>query len=300
MTIGRTEQQNRRVFAIVLLIVIIFCLPLSYFVLTTPPKNFFLLWLNDDDLIPKVDDSPCNKPNSGSKSFSEQEENEEPPLLLLISYDAFRYDYIEKHLNVTPTFQWLIKNGVYATEGLKNTFITITAPNHYGIVTGLYEENHGIIANSFFDPILNESFNYFDTRWKTDPKFFGGNPIWITNDEASSSRATGCMMWVGCDVPINHKPTPLHWVSWDGNLDWAARIDALISWFKNPKRPINFGLLYIEEPDETGHQYGPDSPELVQMLWKLDQLTESTPFYDNTVSRESRKPGKSGEELCVD
>lgn len=101
---------------------------------------------------------------------------------------------------------------------------------------------------------------------------FNGVPVWNLNDAAGADRATGCVMWVGCDVPIKGH-LPQHFVSWDQNLAWTARVDALISWYKHPERPINFGILYIEEPDETGHRFGPDSPELAATVQKMDQLT---------------------------
>lgn len=120
------------------------------------------------------------------------------PKLLLISYDGLRWDYLH-HINA-PNFRWLISNGVHASHGLKNTFITITAPNHYGIVTGLYEDSHKIIANTFFDPVINETFDYFNQKTKTDPRFFRGTPLWNIND--ANGGVTGCVMWTGCDVPI--------------------------------------------------------------------------------------------------
>ena len=81
------------------------------------------------------------------------------PLLLLVSFDGFRWDYLLKAKNSgksTSNFDNLIQNGVFVEEGVKNVYITKTFPNHFSIVTGLYEENHGIVANNFFDPGKNE------------------------------------------------------------------------------------------------------------------------------------------------
>ena len=43
---------------------------------------------------------------------------------------------------------------------MTNQFQTKTFPNHWTMVTGLYEESHGIIANVFYDPIMNKVY-YF-------------------------------------------------------------------------------------------------------------------------------------------
>ncbi|KRZ29737.1 Ectonucleotide pyrophosphatase/phosphodiesterase family member 5, partial [Trichinella pseudospiralis] len=194
------------------------------------------------------------------------------PLLLLVSYDGFRWDYLEKSKNLV-SFQWLLQHGVHATNGLVNSYITVTAPNHYGIVTGLHEESHGIVANRFFDPTMNKSFNYFVDTSSTDAAFFSGIPLWQLNDDATGlNRRSGCMMWVGCDVPINGKH-PTHYMSYNESADWVSRVQKLISWFTDEKDPINFGLLYIEEPDKIGHEVGPDSPKISQMVERLDVLT---------------------------
>lgn len=203
-------------------------------------------------------------------------ENGSPPKVLLISYDGLRWDYLSHA--TTPNIHWIIQRGVHATQGLKNTFITITAPNHYGMVTGLYEEDHGIISNGFFDPDLNETFNYFYTGNTTDPRFFSkGTPIWVLNDKAGSDRRTGCVMWVGCDVRIRDNNLPYRYISWNqtegGNIGWEDRVDNIVSWFTDSNDPINLGILYIEEPDETGHKYGPHDPRTLDVVKKVDQLT---------------------------
>ena len=42
----------------------------------------------------------------------------------------------------------LVENGVRA-KWVKDAFISKTFPNHFTIVTGLYEESHGIVSNRF-------------------------------------------------------------------------------------------------------------------------------------------------------
>ena len=77
------------------------------------------------------------------------------PTVILVSYDGFRWDYMEKV--PTPNLNFIASNGIKAKH-LLNTFVTKTFPNHFTLVTGLYEESHGIVANTFFDPIFNDTF----------------------------------------------------------------------------------------------------------------------------------------------
>ncbi len=75
--------------------------------------------------------------------------------IILISIDGLRWDYPEKA--ETPNLDFLIKTGVRA-KSLTPCFPTKTFPNHYTIVTGLYPQNHGIIANNMYDPLRKKPF----------------------------------------------------------------------------------------------------------------------------------------------
>src|ERR1019366_3668780 len=72
------------------------------------------------------------------------------PYVILVSLDGFRYDYAKRYhaKNILD----LGAHGATAPEGMIPSYPSITFPNHYTIVTGLYPEHHGIVANSFYDP----------------------------------------------------------------------------------------------------------------------------------------------------
>src|SRR5487761_2406063 len=71
--------------------------------------------------------------------------------LLLVSIDAYRYDYIDRGLS--PTLALLARTGVQAAS-MQPAFPSLTFPNHYTIVTGLRPDHHGIVNNTMFDPAL--------------------------------------------------------------------------------------------------------------------------------------------------
>lgn len=97
--------------------------------------------------------------------------------VILISIDGLRWDYPEKA--DTPNIDYLIEHGVRA-KSLIPCFPTKTFPNHYSIVTGLYPQNHGIIANNMYDPERNEYFRLSLREAVRDPAWWGGEPIWVT------------------------------------------------------------------------------------------------------------------------
>ena len=68
--------------------------------------------------------------------------------VLLVSFDGFRHDYMEKVS--TPNFDNIAINGV-VSDGLIPIFPSLTFPNHYSIATGAYSGTHNITGNSFYD-----------------------------------------------------------------------------------------------------------------------------------------------------
>lgn len=194
---------------------------------------------------------------------------EEEPKLLLVSLDGFRWDYLSRKGNFS-NFKSIIKQGVESKLGVKNAFLTKTLPNHYTIATGLYEESHGIVGNTMFDPTFNESFSLDNPDQQKESKWFdnGGEPIWVSNQKYSTSRRSGSMFWPGSYAAVKGF-LPYRYMPYDRTLPFRKRIDNIVSWFVD-EYPINLGLLYFEEPDYSGHKYGPEADEIIQKIEELD------------------------------
>src|SRR5712691_6036173 len=71
------------------------------------------------------------------------------PYVVLVSLDGFRYDYAQKY--GAKNLLAMALRGASAPKGMIPSFPSLTFPNHYTIVTGLYPEHHGIVSNSFYD-----------------------------------------------------------------------------------------------------------------------------------------------------
>ncbi|KAL4630511.1 ectonucleotide pyrophosphatase/phosphodiesterase family member 5 [Arapaima gigas] len=184
--------------------------------------------------------------------------------LLLVSFDGFRWDYLQRV--TTPNFDALIKDGVQVKH-VENVYITKTYPNHYTMVTGLYAESHGIVANEMYDPSLNQAFSMnkmdvYDSRWWDEAE-----PLWVTNQRAG--HRSGAVMWPGSDVEIRGT-YPTHYLLYNSSVSFEVRVQKLIDWFKS-KEAINFGVLYWEEPDESGHSLGPESPLMNAVITDIDE-----------------------------
>nr|XP_039259773.1 ectonucleotide pyrophosphatase/phosphodiesterase family member 5-like [Styela clava] len=196
---------------------------------------------------------------------------EHTPKLLLISFDGFRWDYLSK--TDTPNFDRITNNGVRA-KWIKDSFTSLTFPNHYTIATGLYEESHGIVANIFYDPVFNETFQIGNETTVLDGKFWGGEPIWVTN-QLQGGR-TGVYYWPGSEAEIKGVRPNIYekYIQQEVSMAlWRNRTDTVIEWLTDPENVVDLALLYFKEPDHTGHIYGPESPEVVQMIQQCDNIT---------------------------
>ncbi|EHB10895.1 Ectonucleotide pyrophosphatase/phosphodiesterase family member 4 [Heterocephalus glaber] len=184
-----------------------------------------------------------------------------PPRLLLVSFDGFRADYLQNY--EFPHLQNFIKEGVLV-EHVKNVFITKTFPNHYSIVTGLYGESHGIVANSMYDTVTKKHFS--DSNDK-DPFWWNeAVPIWVTN-QLQENRSSAAAMWPGTDVLI-HNATPSHFMDYSPSVTFRERLNNITEWLSASNPPVTFATLYWEEPDASGHKYGPEDKENMRRVLK--------------------------------
>lgn len=187
------------------------------------------------------------------------------PYVLLVSFDGFRADYLDWY--DTPNFDAFAKKGVIA-ESLQPQFPSKTFPNHYSIVTGMYIENHGMIANYFYDEQLDLSFTLKDRNMVQDARFYGGEPIWVTAEK--QGLRTAAFYWPGTEAPIG-EIYPGIWKLYDMDVPFQARIDSVVSWFSLPEdRRPQFITLYFHEPDWTGHGKGPKDRRTRKKVEEMD------------------------------
>lgn len=191
--------------------------------------------------------------------------------LVLVSLDGFRYDYAvrdgARHLLA------LGKAGVWAPEGMIPSFPSLTFPNHFTIVTGLYPGHHGIVANSFYDPARRARYAIADADAVTDGSWYSGVPLWSLAE--SQGMRSAVLFWPGSEAEIaGYRPT--WYARFDSRTEGTAavvqaRIDDAVALLKLPaaERP-HFIAIYYPEPDHEGHEYGPDAAETRAAVRRMD------------------------------
>ncbi|MEL6615710.1 MAG: ectonucleotide pyrophosphatase/phosphodiesterase [Bacteroidota bacterium] len=189
--------------------------------------------------------------------------------LILISIDGMRHDYFDRDDADTPTLDAMVASGVRA-ESLVPSYPTKTFPNHYTLVTGLHPEQHGIVGNTMLDPTMGDSrgdtarFSLGNRDAVTDGRWWGGEPIWVTAENAGIR--TGTVSWPGSEAEIlGVRPTD--WLVYDGDRTYDSRIDTALEWID---AGAGFVTLYFEGVDSQGHRHGPLAPETAAALEGVD------------------------------
>ncbi|XP_066278029.1 venom phosphodiesterase-like [Branchiostoma lanceolatum] len=187
----------------------------------------------------------------------------EPPVLL-ISIDGFKAEYLLR--NITPTIGRMARCGVHAPY-MYSQFPTVTFPNHYTIVTGLYGESNGITENNMYDPVFNTSF-CLGCNESFVPAWWGGEPLW--NTVKKQGKRSGTFFWPGSDVKVEGM-YPDYYRRYDGSVAYEDRVNQILKWLELPEneRP-SFLTLYFSQVDTTGHIYGPNSKEIRESLEEID------------------------------
>ena len=186
------------------------------------------------------------------------------PTVLLISLDGFRYDYLDKYK--PENLNRLAHDGVRA-KWMIPSFPTKTFPNHYTIATGLYPAHHGIVENNVYD--FGEVFKMDDHDKVRDPKWWLGEPIWVTAEK--QGQISGSYFFVGSEAKIEGT-YPTYWRNYSGRVPNAMRVDKVLGWLDEPaaKRPTMLAM-YFSITDDVGHEFGPDAEETKYAVWEADE-----------------------------
>uniref|UniRef100_A0A670YWR8 Ectonucleotide pyrophosphatase/phosphodiesterase 1 n=1 Tax=Pseudonaja textilis TaxID=8673 RepID=A0A670YWR8_PSETE len=190
------------------------------------------------------------------------------PPVLLFSLDGFRAEYLQTWGKLLPVISKLRKCGTY-TRSLRPVYPSKTFPNHYSIATGLYPESHGLVDNKMYDPKRNATFTLKNAE-KSNPQWYQGQPIWLTAMYQGLKSAS--FFWPGSDVDVNGSFPNLYKL-YNRSIPFEERVITFLRWLQLPEeeRP-HFYTLYLEEPDSSGHRYGPISSEVILALERVDKV----------------------------
>ena len=199
------------------------------------------------------------------------------PTTILISLDGFRADFLNR--DITPALNAFAGSGV-SPKYMLPSFPSVTFPNHFTLVTGLYPESHGVVSNQFWDPAFDEEFWYTNTAVSMQPKWWNAEPLWVTAEHQGVRSAIH--MWPGSEA---HLPDvePTYMDKYNGSESLPRKVESILNWLDLPGdddqasavaedlRP-QFIAAYVPNVDADGHLYGPNSTEIRATIADVDSV----------------------------
>ncbi|HEY0272211.1 MAG TPA: ectonucleotide pyrophosphatase/phosphodiesterase [Chitinophaga sp.] len=188
------------------------------------------------------------------------------PYVIMISIDGCRYDYIDRYKAVN--LQRLSAKGVRAAS-MQPGFPSLTFPNHYTLVTGLYPAHHGLVDNTFYDPQRKQVYKVSDRKAVGDSSWYHGNPLWVLAEKQQMVSAS--YFWVGSESNIQNA-APTYSFLYNEKVSIDRRIQQVVEWLRLPEaaRP-HLITFYFPEVDHAGHYAGPETDSTRKMVQFVDE-----------------------------
>eukprot|EP00794_Sanderia_malayensis_P017427 gene17427-19171_t len=209
--------------------------------------------------------------------------NEERSVILL-AFSGLRWKSIYE--NELPNIRKLAADGVLVNEK-RTAFQSETLPSLQTIVTGLYPEKHGMLANKMRDLSNGDQFDVSnqEERWWNE-----GEPIWVSNEKRNGTKSALCY-WPGHNVkysetrisyscPLEQNGTklsdPFEEITLSSNIkkpvfSMEDRVRKILEWIEMEHGP-NFIGSYFEEPFKTALLHGTESSEMKMTLKNIDNV----------------------------
>lgn len=187
------------------------------------------------------------------------------PYIILISADGFRADFTEKY--DAGFLQTIQKKGVRA-KYMQPSFPSVTFPNHYTIVTGLYPSHHGLVDNNYLDITTGQQYSMGNKTMVGDGKWYGGTPIWVLAEQQKMLSAS--FFWVASEAAIQGIKPTYHYI-YNDKTSIGTRIQAVKNWLSLPaeKRP-HIITFYFPEVDHDAHSFGPEDNRVKKAVQYVD------------------------------
>lgn len=183
--------------------------------------------------------------------------------LIVVLIDGFRADYLDR--GITPNMSALAASGVRAP--MRPSTPSVSAPNHYTLMTGLYPDHHGMVDNTFYDAQLG-GYGFDDSAYNNGAFYEGAAPLWVSAER--QGVRVGSAFWGAAAVPIHGVRATLA-MPYSETTSNPARVEQILQWFNlQPDEQPGLYLLYFGSVDTAGHVFGPNSPQVNGAIAEVD------------------------------
>ncbi len=216
--------------------------------------------------------------------------------VILISIDGLRADYylpLPTRQAKMPTLDALRARGSWA-DGVIGQFPSLTYPSHTSLATGARPARHGVVQNTRFDPSGGGGTWFFENSTLKIPA------LW--DAAKSAGLTTAGISWpvtVGAKIDYllpetNQAPRDSTWLDLMRQQSTPGLVDAVVarlgSFEPNANRDYvqrdrfsvaaaavilekyrpNLTMIHLVEADTAQHEFGPNSPEALAALGRID------------------------------
>lgn len=217
------------------------------------------------------------------------------PLLVVISVDGLRPDYVtqaDAHGAKIPNLRRFLKLGTYA-DGVQGVVPTVTYPSHTTLMTGVWPTNHGIYANTTFDPLQKNLQGWYwyaedirvPTLWDAAakagrvtasiqwPVTVGAHINWVIPEFWRANTPDDAKLLRAVSTPGLIAEATAEIGPYSGGVDTTVEADKnrgkYAEWILEKKHPALL-TLHLIALDHIEHETGPFSPEAVATLEGID------------------------------
>ncbi len=196
-----------------------------------------------------------------------------PQRSMIVMCDGFGLDYFDS--SPMPTLKSWAGGAVYARA--QAVMPSVTNCNNASICCGAWPSRHGIIGNSYFDPVAGTEEYMEDAKLLLAPTIFErARAQGVQSALLSAKKKTISLLNKGTSLTLTAEEPDCHW---EGRLGKAPPIysreinywlfSAALDILRN--RP-EIGLLYIHTTDYPMHMWPAQAPESQEHLSRLDEL----------------------------
>jgi predicted AlkP superfamily pyrophosphatase or phosphodiesterase len=185
-----------------------------------------------------------------------------PATVVMISMDGTRpADVTAENL---PSLLELGQRGARA-DGLVGVDPSNTFPAHVSLATGVRPSKHGLVNNSFIDPVRGR-FDRDDAHL-----WIEADPIWSIAERHGVRSAA--YYWVGSEGAWSGGPAPSETRRFSSRTSEKSKVDRILEWLaiEDPRERPRLIVSWFHGADHTAHADGPGASSLRKSLRPQDK-----------------------------
>lgn len=187
--------------------------------------------------------------------------------IVLVLIDGCRWDLVNS--TTAPNLEQLARSG--ARGEMIPVWPTVSSPNHWALISGLYPIHGGVYLNEMYDPAAGKAFDWNNENWGD-----GETILAAAARQGGISSVVG--YWLGGFFRAGHNRPSFqipYLPKYDRDLLVGTdnRADILLDLLdqSDEARPDVIALS-VDDVDDAEHRFGVQSPQANQALWKVDEM----------------------------